>query len=183
MKLVDSHCHLDFPDFEEELDVPILRKPIVQTIAGKTFFIGHGDGLGPGDYGYKFIKKVFANPVCQWLFERLHPNFGIGLANYWSRKSRAVNPEEPAFLGADKEWLISYANKKLDTLDADFFIFGHRHLPIDYTLKNGKSRYINLGEWLTFNSYAVFDGQDVQLAFYENPNGKIFGNNSIAVSS
>jgi len=71
-----NHDMWMFSYFEEELGIPIYREPIVREIMGKTFFIGHGDGLGPGDHGYKFIKRVFANPVCQWLFERLHPKIG-----------------------------------------------------------------------------------------------------------
>ena len=171
-----NHDMWMFRYFEEEFDIPIYRAPIVREIMGKTFFIGHGDGLGPGDYGYKFIKRVFANPLCQWLFERLHPNFGIGLANFWSGKSRSSQANDTAqFLGEDKEWLISYVYRKVKEIKADYFIFGHRHLPIDYTIKGTNSRYINLGEWMNFNSYAVFDGQDVQIAFFENEQGKVYG--------
>ncbi len=173
-----NHDMWMFRYFEEEMGIPIYRQPITRKIGGKTFFIGHGDGLGPGDHGYKFLKKIFANPICQWLFARLHPNFGMGMANFWSGKSRALYPEPPKFLGEDKEWLLSFSNDQLDKQpEVDFFIFGHRHLPIDYILKNKSSRYINLGEWLTFNSYAVFDGQELQLQFFENEEGLIFGNN------
>ena len=171
-----NHDMWMFRYFEDEFDIPIYRKPVIRKIHGKQFFIGHGDGLGPGDYGYKFIKKVFSNRVCQWLFERLHPNFGIWLMQFWSGKSReATAPEEEGFLGEEKEWLISYCHRKLETLDIDYFIFGHRHLPIDYTLKNAHSRYINLGDWLYHNSYAVFDGTSLELRFFENPGGKVFG--------
>jgi len=180
---IGNHDMWMFRYLEDELGIPIHRKPIVEKIDGKSFFIGHGDGLGPSDHGFKLIKKVFANPLCQWLFERIHPNFGMGLANFWSQKSRAYKPEDVRFLGEDKEWLVAYANRKLDTIDADYFVFGHRHLPIDHTLKNGKSRYINLGEWLNFNSYAVFDGNDIQVQFFENPEGKIYGNSSSTISS
>ncbi len=165
---IGNHDMWMFRYFEEELGIPIYRKPIVRKLFGKAFFIGHGDGLGPGDHGYKFLKKVFANPVCQWLFARLHPNFGIGLATFWSRKSREHNRIETEFYGEEKERLLAYANRKLDQQYADYYIFGHRHLPIDYTLKNGKSRYINLGEWMNYNSYAVFDGEDVEIKFFEN---------------
>ena len=168
-----NHDMWMFRYLEDEMDIPIYRQPIVREINGKTFFIGHGDGLGPGDHGYKFLKKVFSNSLCQWLFERLHPNFGIGLANYWSSRSRTANEAPETFLGADNEWLIAYANRKLDTVAADFFIFGHRHLPIDYTLKNGHSRYINLGEWLWHNSYAVFDGETMELCFFEQEDGVV----------
>jgi UDP-2,3-diacylglucosamine hydrolase len=170
-----NHDMWIFKYFEEELGIPTYRKPIVREIMGKTFFIGHGDGLGPGDHGYKFIKKVFSNPICQWLFERIHPNFGIGIANFWSGKSRAAQGEDSKFLGPDNEWLISYVKHKIKTVQADYFVFGHRHLPIDYTIEGTTSRYINLGEWMNFNSYAVFDGEDMRIAFFENENGKVYG--------
>ena len=64
----------------------------------KKFYIGHGDGLGPGDYGYKFIKRVFANPFLQWCFARLHPNLGIGLADFLSKRSRAKTGHKDAVL-------------------------------------------------------------------------------------
>jgi UDP-2,3-diacylglucosamine hydrolase len=175
-----NHDMWMFRYFEEEFDIPIYRSPIIREHHGKTFYIGHGDGLGPGDHGYKFLKKVFANPVCQWLFARIHPNFGIGMANFWSGKSRSANPETPKFLGTKDEWLLVYSEAQLiKNPSIDYFIFGHRHLPIDYTLKNGSSRYINLGEWMNFNSYAVFDGQTTTLQFFENDEGKIFGNRSL----
>lgn len=173
-----NHDMWIFSYFEEELGIPTYRAPIRRSWNGKRFLIGHGDGLGPGDHGYKFIKKVFANPACQWLFERLHPNFGIWLADFFSGRSRSLNAEPPDFLGPEREWLIRYANEVLEREAVDYFIFGHRHIPIDYTLRNGRSRYINLGEWMNFNSYAVFDGHDVELHFFENPHGKIFGQRS-----
>jgi len=162
-----NHDMWMFYYFEKELGIPVYKKPIQREILGKQFYIGHGDGLGPGDHGYKFIKKVFANPVCQWLFARLHPNFGFGLARFWSGKSRASNPPLEAWRGAANEWLLTYANEQLDSQPADFYVFGHRHLPIDHKLKNGKSRYINLGEWMNFNSYAEFDGKSMSLKFFE----------------
>ncbi len=153
----------------EELDIPIYRDPILKTIGNKQFLIGHGDGLGPGDNGYKRMKKVFSNPACQWLFKWLHPDIGIRIAQYWSGKSRDQNMKEPEkFLGKEKEWLYQYANRKLEEQPTiDFFIFGHRHLPLDLTLNNGKSRYINLGEWMNFNSYARFDGTELRLEYFE----------------
>lgn len=166
-----NHDMWMFRYFEEEMGIPIYREPIIREIHGKTFFIGHGDGLGPGDYGYKFIKKVFGNPICQWLFARLHPNFALQLMLFFSTKSRdaqADNISEVQFMGEDKEWLAVFANQKIQEAPIDYFIFGHRHLVIDWKLKNGKSRYINLGEWLYSNSYAVFDGQNISLQTFEN---------------
>ncbi len=173
---IGNHDMWMFKYFEEELGITTFRTPIQKTIAGKKFFIGHGDGLGPGDTGYKILKKVFSNKLCQWLFERLHPNFGIGLARFWSGKSRDGHKIESQFLGEEKEWLIAYCNKKIESLEVDYFVFGHRHLPIDWRLKNDKSRYINLGEWMNYNSYAVFDGEHVEVLFFGNPDGEVVRN-------
>lgn len=164
-----------FDYFPNELDIPIIRQPVHLKINEATFLIGHGDGLGPGDHGYKRLKKIFANPVCQWLFARLHPNLGIGMAWFWSGKSRASQPVKEAFYGPEGEWLIQYCERKLAKQATQYFVFGHRHLPIDYTLSNGQSRYLNLGEWINFNAYAVFDGQEIELLFFENEDGKVFG--------
>ena len=149
--------------FEKELNIPVFYEPREYNFNGKKFLVGHGDGLGPGDHGYKFIKKIFRNPICQFLFGLIPPFFGIGLASYSSRTSRAVTGETDAkFLGEDKEWLIQYCHSVLRQQSYDYFIFGHRHLPIDHAL-NAQSRYVNLGDWLQYDTYAVFDGNTVSL--------------------
>lgn len=149
--------------FQEELNIPVYFEPQIFNWNGKQFFIGHGDGLGPGDHGFKFIKKIFRNPVCQYLFGLLHPNWGIGLANYFSRKSREkTGNSDELFLGADKEWLIIFSKEYLQKSKIDYFVFGHRHYPIDYVL-NEESRYINLGDWIRNFTYASFDGKEMEL--------------------
>jgi UDP-2,3-diacylglucosamine hydrolase len=164
-----NHDMWMFRYLEDEMGIPIHRQPIITQINGKTFFIGHGDGLGPGDHSYKFLKKIFASPLCQWLFARLHPNFGVGVATYWSHSSRAAQPTwEMEFLGEDQEWLIQYANKKLlEQPNIDYFVFGHRHVPTDFLLKNNKSRYMNIGDWMFNYSYGVFDGEKMKIDFFE----------------
>ena len=174
-----NHDMWMFRYLSDEMGIPIYRAPIVREIGGKRFFIGHGDGLGPGDYGYKFIKKVFANPVCQWAFARLHPNFGLRAMHFFSGKSRAAQDPsvETRFWGETGEWLLIFANETLDTQpDIDYFVFGHRHLPIDWRLKNGHSRYINLGEWLNFNTFGVFDGEDFSIQTFENQAVEVYKN-------
>lgn len=152
--------------FQKELNIPVYFEPKTFAFNGKRFYIGHGDGLGPGDHGYKFLKKIFRNPVCQWLFGILPPAIGVGLANYFSRSSRAATGQADAkFLGEENEWLLVYCREILQQQHFDYFIFGHRHLPIDFTLRED-SRYINLGDWIVYNSYAVFDGQQLSLEYY-----------------
>jgi UDP-2,3-diacylglucosamine hydrolase len=153
----------------KELNAKLYFEPQQFTINNKQFLIGHGDGLGPGDEGYKRLKKIFTNPFCQFLFRWLHPDAGIQLANYFSRKSRAkTGNADELFLGEDKEWLILYTKDQAKTMSIDFFIFGHRHYAIDFKI-NDKSRYINLGDWIRLNTYAVFDGDQLQLLTWEEP--------------
>jgi UDP-2,3-diacylglucosamine hydrolase len=153
--------------FERELNIPVYHEPKVFELRGKRFLIGHGDGLGPGDKGYKFIKKIFRNPICQALFGTLHPYVGIGLANYFSRKSRESTGQlhERVFLGEDKEWILIYCKEVLAREHFDYFVFGHRHLPIDWPLSS-TSRYINTGDWIRYDSYAMFDGETMTLTSY-----------------
>jgi len=149
--------------FQKELNISVYFEPKVFEFNQKIFYIGHGDGLGPGDHGYKFIKKIFRNPLCQWAFGQLHPTWGIGMANYFSRKSRVkTGNSDEIFLGEDKEWLILYCREILEQKHYDYFIFGHRHFPLDFKL-SADSRYINLGDWIRNFTYASFDGKDMEL--------------------
>lgn len=155
--------------FQKELNIPVYFEPAAFDYNGKKFLVGHGDGLGPGDHGYKFLKKVFRNPVCQWLFGILPPAIGVGVANYFSRKSRAkamAANKDDQFLGEDKEWLIIHCKEVLQKEHYDYFVFGHRHLPIHFNLSQS-SLYVNLGDWLQYDSYAVFDGANLELKYYK----------------
>lgn len=154
-----------FDYLEDEINAHIYREPIEVSLKGKSFFIGHGDGLGPGDNSYKLIKKIFKNKLCQWLFERIHPNLGISIAQYWSKKSRIANGEKDEKYYGEKEWLTQFCNEKIKTNNINFFIFGHRHLPLEVDLGNNTT-YINLGEWVNYKSYAIFDGKNLELKRY-----------------
>ena len=153
--------------FPKEIGVNILEDKTILRQNGKQIFLAHGDGLGPGDLGYKLIKKVFKSSICQWLFARLHPNFGIGIAQFWSKKSRIGNQEKKdPFLGEEKEWLVSYCKRKQNEVNIDYFVFGHRHLPLEITIDE-KTKYINLGDWIQHNSYAVFDEGELTLQYFK----------------
>lgn len=152
--------------FEEELDISVHHAPIRREFNGKKFYIGHGDGLGPGDNGYKMLKMVLRNPASQWLYRRLHPDTGVGLAGWASRLGpKHTENKEEVFQGPDKEFLVQYCLEFLKGEKMDYFIFGHRHLALDYPLPDG-ARYINLGDWIRYNSYAVFDGSELHLKYY-----------------
>ena len=142
--------------FEEELNIPVYHKPKQFLINDTSFFIGHGDGLGPHDKGFKRMKKVFTNPVAKWFFKWLHPDLGVRLGQHLSVNNKIISGEADAkFLGEDKEWLILYAKRKLEQQHYDHFIFGHRHLPMEIQL-NEKSKYTNLGI-ITFINFSEFD--------------------------
>lgn len=152
--------------FEEELNIDVFHEPKEFTINDKLFLIGHGDGLGPGDKGFKRMKKVFTNPVAQWFFRWLHPDFGMKLGHYFSVKNKLISGKEDLnYSGADQEWLVQYAKRKLEESHYDFFIFGHRHLPLEINLDD-RARYINLGDWIQHFTYGEFDGDKVQLKSY-----------------
>ena len=163
------HCY-----FEDELNIPVYHKPKEFTFNNSSFFIGHGDGLGPGDKGYKRMKKVFTNPFSKWLFRWLHPDIGVKLAQYLSVKNKLISGDDDIkFLGEENEWLVLYSKKKLAEKHRDYFVFGHRHLPLEIQL-NETSKYINLGDWISYYTYGVFDGETFELKTFEfteeNPN-------------
>ena len=150
--------------FTQEMGIPVYREPRRYTIGNKQFMIGHGDGLGPGDYIYKRLKVLFESRLARRLFRYLHPDVGIKLAQMWSQRSRISNLEkgEEEFLGDDREWLMHYCREVETQQHHDYYIFGHRHLPLDRPVSEN-SRYVNLGEWVSAKTYAVFDGVNLQL--------------------
>ena len=162
-----NHDMWMFGYLKQQLGATIIDDELVIERSGKTFYLHHGDGLGPGDKKYKFLKKIFRSRLCQWFFARLHPNLGIGIAQRWSAHSRISSGGKEKFEGEDKEWLVIYAKKVLQKQHCNYFIFGHRHLPLDIELPNG-SRYINLGEWINYDTYAVFDGEKLELKEWKN---------------
>ncbi|WP_299436100.1 UDP-2,3-diacylglucosamine diphosphatase [uncultured Maribacter sp.] len=149
--------------FEEELNIPVFHTTQQFKLNDTSFFIGHGDGLGPNDKGFKRMKKVFTNPFAKWLFRWLHPDIGVRLGKYLSVKNKIISGDDDVkFLGEEKEWLVQYAKRKLETKHYDYFVFGHRHLPLEIDL-NGKSTYVNLGDWISYYTYGVFDGTTLSL--------------------
>lgn len=161
-----NHDMWIFDYLPKELGVILHREPIEKEYFGKSYLIGHGDGLGPGDKGYKRMKKVFTNSFSKWLFRWLHPDLGVRLAQYMSVKNKLISGDEDAkFLGEDNEWLVQYCKHKLKDNHRDYFVFGHRHLPLEIDLVPN-SKYINLGDWISYYTYGVFDGEKMELKEY-----------------
>jgi len=160
-----NHDMWAFDYLTKELNIDISRKPLIKTYNGKKFFIHHGDGLGPGDYGYKFIKWVFERKFNQWLFKWIHPDLGIKLALFWSRSSRNLNKKKEKKIEFNKEterlYLFAREKAKEDS-SIDYFVFGHRHLPMNIPV-SANAKYVNLGDWITNFTYAEFDGTDLTL--------------------
>lgn len=150
---------------EKEIGMTVFRDRQYFNINGKKFFIAHGDGLGPGDKGYKRMKKVFTNPIAQFFFYLLHPDFAVWLGINTSRKNKLISGDEDVkFLGEENEWLVQYVKRKLESEFFDYFIFGHRHLPMEIPIQN--SIYMNLGDWVNYFTYADFDGENLKLKTY-----------------
>ncbi len=153
-----------FDYLPRETGIILHREPVIQEFNGLKFYLGHGDGLGPDDKKYKLLKKVFTSKTLQWLFARLHPNFSVWFAHKWSSSSRFSKVNDP-FKGEDKESLTIYAKEKLKTQHFDYFIFGHRHIPLNHPLSD-KTRFLHTGDWINNFSYCVFDGEKVDLKFF-----------------
>ena len=161
-----NHDVWAFDYLPREVGVNVYRDPITREYGGMKFLIAHGDGLGPGQMGYKILKGIFTSKIMQWLFARLHPNFATGLAHRWSKKSRSDKGVTTEWLGEDKESLVRFAHEKLKEEHFDYFVFGHRHLPLVLDL-NEKSKLFYLGDWIENFTYAVFDGKTLELKHYK----------------
>lgn len=162
-----NHDMWMFGYLTKELNVRIVSNELEIERGGKRFYIHHGDGLGPGDAKYKMLKKIFRSKFCQTLFSLVHPDLGIGIANAWSHQSRIAGLKKESFLGESQEWLVIYSKELLKKKHYDYLVFGHRHIPVDLSLSKD-SRYINLGEWINYFSYAVFDGQELELLYFKD---------------
>lgn len=162
-----NHDFWMFGYFEKNFGIPVYDNPKEIEISGKKFFVAHGDGLGNGDHGYKFIKKVFRNRFFQWCFSLIHPSIGMGIADFFSKKSRIENEKKDKVDLGEKEILYQWAKEQaMKNNSIDYFVLGHRHIPKMVSL-NGKVSYINLGDWMNHFSYAVFDGEKMELKFFE----------------
>jgi len=152
---------------QKELGIKVFHRPQIFEYDGKKFFVGHGDGLGPFDKGYKRMKKVFVHPFSKWLFRWLHPDLGVRLARHLSVKNKLISGEEDKhFLGKKNEWLAQYAIRKQKISPVDYFLFGHRHLPMKINIDQ-YAVYYNLGDWINHFTYGQFKKGEFRLMKYQ----------------
>ena len=144
---------------EQEIGLKLHFQEFIIKEDKKLIFLGHGDGLGKGDYTYKLLKVIFSSNICKWLFSRLHPNFGISLGQAWSNKNKK---RQEKLFNEDKEILAGYCKEQQKNNPVDYYVFGHRHIPIDVKIDE-RCRYINLGDWIHHNTYAVYYDQKLEL--------------------
>jgi UDP-2,3-diacylglucosamine hydrolase len=164
-----NHDMWMFSFFEKDLGIPVLRKPLLMELEGKKIYLAHGHGLSSAPLGDRLMKSLFDNSFLQWCFARLHPNLALSIMRFFSRRSRTANAYKDEVFEARKEYMIDYSESLLHQhSDLDYVIMGHRHLTIDYTLSNGKTRYINLGDWVKYFSYAVLSAGELKIEFYRN---------------
>jgi UDP-2,3-diacylglucosamine hydrolase len=166
-----NHDMWAFGYLQEELNIRLHREPEFTEISGKKFYLAHGDGLGPGDHGYKLIKRIFANRFNQWLFRMIHPDLGITMALFWSRKSRAAAIKmDQQFADRNLRLIgerITFHSQKIvnEHPDTQYLVYGHYHHPL-ISLVSGQATQVVLGDWLTHFTYAVFDGNKLEMKVF-----------------
>jgi UDP-2,3-diacylglucosamine hydrolase len=166
-----NHDLWAFDYLEKELGVKLYRKPIIREMYGKVFYLAHGDGLGPGDRSYKFLKRVFEFRPNQFLFRWLHPDLGAAMGNYFSRRSRLAKinyaSTQADNFEREKEILFQYAQEKASRHpEVNFFVFGHRHIPLQVPVSDNANLVV-LGDWLSHFSYGVFEDGVFEVKTFE----------------
>ena len=164
---VGNHDYWTRDYFTKEIGMEVIKKPTEFKINNKLFFIGHGDGLGPGDFKYKFLKRIFRNPLFIFLFRINYPWFGIPLGKFLSRKNKILSGNNIKFTSKENEMLYHFSKKQLKSKHYDFFIFGHRHLPLKIELDNN-SYYYNTGDWINHYSFLHFKDDSLELKYFKN---------------
>lgn len=151
--------------FEKELGIEVVKHAVNVSINQKIFHIGHGDGLSSMEWRYNLMKYILHHPICQWLYRRIHPNTGIAIADFFSRLGPKHKYKDLKMKPDHKEYQIQYAIQMLKHQRIDYFVFGHRHIPLHRKLLNN-SEFVNLGDWINYNTYAKFDGNLMTLEKY-----------------
>jgi UDP-2,3-diacylglucosamine hydrolase len=165
-----NHDMWIFDYLKTELGVEIVDEYVVHTIAGKTFFLSHGDGVGEIPSGFKYLRRIFRNSICQKLCASIHPRWILPFAHSWSSHSRGDEPYEAQYAGDDKEAAMVFATEYVKTHHIDYFIIGHRHILTERPVPGSDARFVILGDCYNKFSYAVFDGSTLKLEQFDSEN-------------
>ena len=146
-----------------ELGIEVADGIVITTLYGKKCFLNHGDGVGKLEPSFRFIRGMFRNKTCQWLFSGIHPRWTVPFAYKWSAHSRKEGEER----GIPDEILLTNLRNFVKEYheehpDVDYFIFGHVHVLSREEIRNG-CEMIVLGEWIHTFSYAEMDETGLRL--------------------
>lgn len=162
--IIGNHDIWIFDYIPSELGIEVVDGSMVQQIAGKRFFLSHGDGVGKLPGGFRFIRGLFRNRVAQFFFSGIHPRWTVPFAYSWSRHSRKEGeargiPDDKLLKGL-REFVESYHK---DHPEIQYFVFGHIHVLAQEEIAKG-CEMIVLGEWIRLFSYArISDGSNLEL--------------------
>jgi len=159
-----------FDYLPKEIGAIIHDGTITVELLGKKFFLGHGDEIDFRSYGFRFLRALFRNKFCQWLYTGIHPRWTFGFALGWSFNSRKKGLKQHQaieYQGEEAEYMVQFAKEYLKTNpDINFFIFGHRHIILDLML-NKTSRLLVSGDWMNYFSYIEWDGEELFIEQFE----------------
>ena len=165
---IGNHDIWTYGYLEKEIGMKIYKEPLIINLNGKTFYLAHGNGLGKQPLSVRLIERIFHSEILRTLYNTIHPYFNMSFGFAWSKSNRKSkqNLPENNFLGENKEHLIIFAKSILKKQHIDYFIFGHRHIMVNFMLQKN-SQVIYLGDWITNFSYGVFDGENFTLEQFE----------------
>ncbi|MDR0658990.1 MAG: UDP-2,3-diacylglucosamine diphosphatase [Mediterranea sp.] len=152
----------------KECGVVMHYEPLTIEIHGKEFYLAHGDGLGDPNRKFKTLRALFHNRTLRYLFAAIHPRWSVEWGLNWARHSRLKREDgkEPDYMGEEREDLVLFSKEYLKSHPSiNYFIYGHRHIMLDLMLGES-ARMIISGDWISYFSYVVFDGENLFLEEY-----------------
>jgi UDP-2,3-diacylglucosamine hydrolase len=163
--LVGNHDFWMGDFFTHELGIIVHRQPFETTIGTHRIYLHHGDGLSARDLGYRILKPILRNRLSMVLYRWLHPDLGVRLARGSSRASRDHTSTKD--FGEDAG-MIAHAREKIEQ-GATIVVMGHRHKPKQVSV--GSGTFVNLGDWISHNTYGELANGAFALKSWKNTNG------------
>ncbi len=145
--------------FQKELGMNVHHDIIKIRINNNLLMVGHGDGIGKGDFGYKFLKLIFKNKILRFLYRCIHPDIGIKLGIFLSNRKKIGTKD---YSISNNERIYNYCKQIESNSHHDYYIFGHSHQSIERKINNN-SKYINVGDWIKNSNYLVVKNEQIKL--------------------